>query len=286
MLRHPGIGMAIELVILDFDGTFTDAYLEAEPFVEGFRRDLFDLLGRQADAEWIEEEATIAANPTAYGWRNGDHVTAPAIADPYLHASAVAQNLCDRFGILENKETRSEILQTLYRKNYPLTRSVPRPDAKLVLEKLLQRGLVVYVVTNSRTDAVQDKLDQLDIEGAEALVVIGDAKKFVIDDEPRDDVFDALSDLEMPGLDTRKVLVKRGHYYDVLRSCWDRTGARPNQTLVVGDIFELDLVLPLALGARVHLIVREQTPDYEIAYVKAHPSGSTSEDLAGLLTRL
>jgi len=36
-----------QLLILDFDGTFTDAFEEAMPFVAAFRADVFDLLGRE-----------------------------------------------------------------------------------------------------------------------------------------------------------------------------------------------------------------------------------------------
>lgn len=278
--------MAIELVILDFDGTFTDATAEAEPFVAGFRRDFFDLLGRDASDAWSEEEAKIGANPSEYGWRHSGVITAPAVADPYLHTSAVAQSVCDRFGILRDETTRSDVLQTLYRKNYALTRSVPRPDAKQVLETLLGRALPVYIVTNSRPDAVQAKIDAIDIEGVQDLCVIGDAKKFVIDVASRDALFDGLSDLAVPGLDGREVLVKRGHYYDVLRQAWQHTGTSAAQTLVVGDIFELDLALPLSLGAFVHLVYGEQTPSYEIDFVRQHPRGDASDSLAGMLTRL
>lgn len=275
--------MTTKLLILDFDGTFTDAHEEAKPFVAAFRDDFFDLLGRRAEAAWAREEAEVLAHPTRYGWKNGGLITAPAGADPYLTVSCIAQNLCDLFGILQNDATRSEVLQTLYKKNYPLTRSAPRPDAKRVLEDVVARDLFVAVVTNSRTDAVTDKLAELHARGADDLRVIGDAKKFVIDDGQRDPTFDALLDLTLPGLDTRSVIIKRGHYYDVLRQLWQESGADAASTLVCGDIFELDLALPLALGTRVHLVYHEQTPPYEVAYLREHPRGSVSTDLAGVL---
>jgi hypothetical protein len=43
--------------------------------------------------------------------------------------------------------------------------------------------------------------------------------------------------------------------------------------VVVGDIFELDLALPLALGARVGLATGARTPPYEVAFVENHPRG-------------
>lgn len=278
--------MATKLLILDFDGTFTDAFEEAKPFVAAFRADVFDLLGREVPLAWDREEAEVLAHPTKYGWRNGGVITAPAGADPYLTVSAIAQNLCDLFGVLKNEATRSEVLQSLYKKNYPLTRSAPRPDAKRVLEDVLARDLAVAVVTNSRTDAVKGKIAELGLDGADDLTVIGDAKKFVIDAAPRDAAFDALQDMTLPGLDTRPVKIKRGHYYDVLRDLWERTGADAESTLVCGDIFELDLALPLALGAKTHLVYHDQTPTYEVSYLQAHERGGVSTHLAGVLDRL
>ncbi len=278
--------MTTKLLILDFDGTFTDAHEEAKPFIDAFRADFFDVLGRDVPLAWEREEAEVLANPTRYGWRNAGVITAPAGADPYLTASCVAQGLCELFGILKNEETRSEILQTLYKKNYPLTASAPRPDAKRVLEDVLARDLAVAVVTNSRTDAVTGKIAQLQARGADTLCIIGEAKKFVIDTESRDSTFDALSDMTLPGLDTRPVMIKRGHYYDVLCALWKDTGTTAEETLVCGDIFELDLALPLALGAQVHLVYHDRTPPYEVAYLRDHERGSVSTDLAGVLSEL
>jgi FMN phosphatase YigB (HAD superfamily) len=278
--------MATKLLIFDFDGTFTDAHEEARPFIKAFQADFFDLLGREVPLAWDREQAEVLANPTKYGWRNGGNITAPAGADPYLTVSCIAQNLCDLFGVLKNEDLRSEVLQSLYKKNYPLTQSAPRPDAKRVLEDVLARDLTVAVVTNSRTDAVTDKIAELEAEGAEGMRIIGDAKKFVMDADSRDATFDILEDMTLPGLDTRPVMIKRGHYYDVLQQLWRETGADAETTLVCGDIFELDLALPLALGTRVHLVYHAQTPPYEVTYLKGHERGSVSTDLAGVLEHL
>ena len=42
---------------------------------------------------------------------------------------------------------------------------------------------------------------------------------------------------------------------------------------MVGDIFELDLALPMALGARVGLVGNPRTPAYEREFVRASPRG-------------
>ncbi|MBW2455679.1 MAG: HAD family hydrolase [Deltaproteobacteria bacterium] len=278
--------MAIKLVVLDFDGTFTDAEAEAAGFIEAFKADVFDLLGRDATLAWQREEDVLRANPSEYGWSNDGVIAAPANADPYLRVTVLAQNLCDIFGILRNEATRTEVLEALYRKCYGLTESVPRPDAKDVLEALLDRGLPIYVVTNSRTDTVQAKIDGLSPRGGESLTVIGNARKFVMDTAPRDEIYDGLEDLAVPGLTRRKVALKRGHYYDALRRCWQDTGTTAAETLVCGDIFELDLALPLTLGAHVHLMVHDETPPYEVTFVDSHERGGSSRELSGILARL
>ena len=43
---------------------------------------------------------------------------------------------------------------------------------------------------------------------------------------------------------------------------------------MVGDIFELDLSLPLAMGARVALLANPFSPAYEIEFLKGHPRGA------------
>jgi hypothetical protein len=53
---------------------------------------------------------------------------------------------------------------------------------------------------------------------------------------------------------------------------------------VIGDIFELDLAMPLSLGARVGLVNSERTPAYERAFVKAHPRAQLIEDLSEIRT--
>ena len=59
-------------------------------------------------------------------------------------------------------------------------------------------------------------------------------------------------------------------------------------TVVCGDIWELDLAMPAALGMCTHLITRASpydTYDFELqAARRAVPSAGVSDDLRGLLT--
>jgi hypothetical protein len=134
-------------------------------------------------------------------------------------------------------------------------------------------------VTNSDTHAVAGKVAALDREapGVAWLTsrVRGHARKFDIDDEWTG----AEPELAVPGLD-RPVLLRRRAYYEILREILDAAGATFEDLVVVGDIFELDLAMPLSLGARIGLVASARTPAYERAFVERHPRGRVIEDLA------
>jgi hypothetical protein len=100
------------------------------------------------------------------------------------------------------------------------------------------------------------------------------ARKFEVDDAWSG----VAAELALPGL-ARPVLLRRRAYHDILRELLDDAGASFAGLTVIGDIFELDLAMPLALGARVGLVATARTPDYERAYVAAHPRGRVIEDL-------
>jgi len=278
------------LLILDFDGTMTDAEREGAPFRHGYLEDVANLVDRpfeEVEALAITFEAEVAAHPGAYGWLFLDRIVAPATVDPYLRMMPVARRILDHYGCLMAPLDRSRVLDAvLYKYNYQKTLDAPRPGAGDLLRSL--RDTPVYIVTNSHTDAVQRKVRAMGAEvapaaekgsesdGLEWLVnrVHGRAKKYFIDD-----TFDAVpAELHLPGLE-RPVLLRRRHYFEVLDSLRRREGATWEQVVVVGDIFELDLALPFALGARVALMVNAFTPQWEIDFLTGHPRAS-------LLTRV
>ena len=53
---------------------------------------------------------------------------------------------------------------------------------------------------------------------------------------------------------------------------------------MLGDIFELDLSLPLTMGSTVGLMVNPFSPEYEVDYLNGHPRGAVHTDLASALT--
>lgn len=271
-------------VVLDFDGTFTDITREAEPFEPVMIDSVSDLLGRDAQPEWNEARATILRTPEQFGWVYDGKVVAPATADPYLLCTATLQAVLDRSGTLKNPALRTEITQALYGLAYAQTVTAFRPGAREVLDHVLESGAAVFVVTNSKTDAVAKKLETLGVGGGRKLTTRGEAKKFwIVDPEPNDETFSAIPDVvDVPEL-PRPVYLRRGKYYEALRKIWTETATTPRDTLVCGDIFELDLALPAALGAHVVLVERNNTLPYERAATE-RASGRVIPDLRELIT--
>jgi phosphoglycolate phosphatase-like HAD superfamily hydrolase len=284
--------MAIRCVVLDFDGTFTDVVAEGAPFVRHFKSHLARMLsldeGSLEDI-WRQEEAAVLAGAHAFGWDVGGRVVAPATADPYLLSNCVARQLMIRAGAFPDPSERHEALQTLYREAYKLTGMAFKPEAKEVLEALLETGLPIWVVTNAHTDLVDAKLTKLAPRGRERLKVKGDARKYLIEEpQPSDARFAAVPEsIQFDGLLPRPVYLRRGRYYEALRDIWNQTGTGPEDTLVAGDIYELDLALPAALGSHVQFVSRPNALPYEIQAVELLGArGGVDLSLRAILPRL
>lgn len=286
-MRDYALKSPVRCVVLDFDGTFTDAFAEGAPFVDAYRAELGDLLGRPIDADWARAQAEITAKPDVFGWEIGGRVVAPATVDPYVLTTTIAQLVLAGAGVLRDPSTRSAVLQALYHQAYGATKTVFRPEARDVLEALLARGLPVTVVTNSSTEAVAKKLDALGARGRERVRVLGGAQKFVLADPDGGAALwgDVPEELRLAGL-ARPILLRRGRYLDSLRATFEAADATAREALVCGDVFELDLALPLALGACVHLVAGPSTPPWELEHLARAGARASAGALADLVPRL
>lgn len=278
--------MHFDCVLLDFDGTFTLAEEEGAPFVEAYRTDLTERLGRDIRAEWAECEAIIRQRPTEYGWLFQGKLVAPGNADPYIRSTTIARMLMDRFGAYREPSEREQALSELYGRSYERSATVFRRGAKEVLERLLGTGVPVCVVTNSGTEAVARKVASLLPNGSRRPAVYGNAKKAFIEDPSEGDPrFAGLPETQsLSGL-SRPVYLRRGRYFEVLSEIWRATGTTPERTLLVGDIYELDLAMPFHLGVSIHLVVSDVTPEYERHFVEGEARGGLSQELDGVLER-
>ncbi|MFM7203344.1 MAG: HAD family hydrolase [Myxococcota bacterium] len=275
------------LIILDFDGTMTNAEAEGVPFRTGYLEDLAVLCGissEQVQALAARYEAEVAQAPQEYGWMFEGRIVAPAVVDPYLRIMPVARKIFDHLGVFSAERDRSRLLDgILYKYNYQKTVIAFREGAREFLTWLgAQAQLEGYVVTNSHTEPVSRKIQQLGQEpdGSNTLAwmqarVYGRARKYMIDD-----AFTAVPEhMNVPGL-SRPVLLRRRFYAETLEQLRTHHGVAWADVTVVGDIFELDLALPLSLGAQVILVGNTHTPAYERAFVQRHPRARLAEHLA------
>ena len=270
--------MKNKIVVLDFDGTLTQVKEEAKPFLKSFKKDYANFLSKDnLDKEWEEIEKEILKNPEQYGWKDKGLIIAPAKVDDYILASVVAQVLLDKYDVFKKDKERDEIVHQIFRQNYLKSKICFKKEAKEVLEKLIKK-LPVFIVTNSRPDAVLNKIQVLNPLGKEKLKIFGEAQKNWLDAN-----FDLVPEfIKIQGLE-RKIYLRRKRYYDVLNQIWEQSSVKPEQCLIVGDVFELDLVLPAKLGCNIFLITNSQTPDYEKQAVKDLFKGYVSEDIRDIL---
>jgi len=181
------------VLVLDFDGTMTDAEREGEPFIRGYLDDLATLTGAREQAPRARLDAIAAmidaamlAAPAEHGYPWNGRLVAPASVDPYLRMVPVANAILDEFKAFEHAVDRARLHQILFRYNYDKTRAHPcfKSGARELLASLA--GTETFVVTNSDTEAVRGKIETLD-DGTGALAwlfdrVHGYAQKFEVDD--------------------------------------------------------------------------------------------------------
>jgi hypothetical protein len=287
--------MSLRYVVLDFDGTCTQIELVHAGFLAGYLAILEDASGCARGAlqpAWDAAVARVrAASPDA-GWTLlGAPSTAPAAADPYILASE-ASALLQRDGAIR------VVPPDAYARAYAVNPAPWRPELPEVLAGLIARGLRVGFISNSDRLTIETRLtDLLNADRAlrRQIVVHGHAAKFTLGELPLGAAgpgaahrarFEALDGSVRAAGTVRPIYLRRAAYFDALCGLWRDLGAPDYaiaQTLVCGDIWELDLAMPRALGAHVHLIRRAppfDTYPYELAQL---PPGDTSGDLRGLL---
>ena len=279
--------MPARVLVLDFDGTMTDAEAEGRPFRDGYLDDLCTLVGPPVGDQDVlalaaEVETELERAPASHPFLWMGRAVAPATVDPYLRMVPIAHRILDRWGAMKDAVDRGRLLgSVLYKYNYAKTLGHPVFRAKAGETLRTLAGSPTWIVTNSDTHAVAGKIALLDrdVPGVAWLTsrVRGYAKKFDVDDTWQG----APESLELPDLD-RPVLLRRREYFTKLQQILDEANATFAELVVVGDIFELDLAMPLALGARVGLVTSPRTPAYERAFVQGHPRGALIDDLASV----
>ena len=274
--------MGVELVVLDFDGTLTEVDKEAVPFVDGYKTDLSKRLKidrNKLEHQWREKKSMIEANPSQYGWVMNERIVAPAYADQLVMSRTIAGLLLQENGQFRDESARNEVLDALFKGNYGKLGVAFKDEADDFLTAL--KGQVpTYIVTNSGTSGVADKVRQLPSDHTE-VQIRGDAKKYVLvpewDDVPESTERDGFG---------RPLFLQRQKYGAVLSQIMEERGFSPGQVAVVGDIYELDLLLPEHQGMNIVLTPRDSTPDFEVQAVASSQKGYVTRNLGEALYHL
>jgi hypothetical protein len=303
------MNQALRHIVLDFDGTCTNVEAVQAAFLDAYRETFTGLLGpalRQSTAtHWATIEAELRALSPEVGWRlGGGPPSAPIAADPYILAGETGKRVFARLAETAQKSGRplpqSPDFGGLHHDLNERCEAPWRDEVPAVLEGFVALGLSVSFVSNSSTVTISKRLD--DLLGASSPVrqqinVFSDARKFSIEElelptslpEVLVDAFSAVPAGEVHAGLRRPVYLRRGRYFQALAEVWGgprATLADITGTLVCGDIYELDLAMPKALGCHVHLVDR-QAPFQTCAYeADALPVAThKSPDLKGLLAR-
>jgi hypothetical protein len=280
-------------LLSDFDGVWTDPSAEAAAQGELLDRTLVGWApetARVATADWLARaRAACAADPRRYGWAPGGRaMSAFGDEDPFAPHSAILhylhQHAADPVAaaLLESIRAHGHAdldafggwahaggVQTVVAKRGPGI----LPAAAEAGRRLLAAGIDVVVVSNSGADKLARWFEHAGVpfhlgdggtrakrgSGPGALALRGGARKFVLDPARSDR-------LELDGV---TIEVARPSYESALRE------ERPDA--VVGDVFSLDLALPLALrrrepafaGLRLFWLVHPYTPAWLRARIES-----------------
>lgn len=256
------MGQITKLVIFDFDGTCTDVEEEGKGYIEALIDTLARITGEARNviaARYEEGEKWLRREASETAWMMNGLPVAPALVDPYLRSKPISRRILERCGVTGTVlELRVEELSgPLYKQHYAKSGIALREHLREVLEVLHDDPRMAFAfVTNSDQEAVQQKLDTLDLNWQPR--VVGGAKKYI-----------AESGLEswLPGLN-RGILLHRPHYRTVLEALMREHDVKENRVTVIGDIYELDLALPDHLGMRIAQMIGPNTPTYEIEYMQ------------------
>ena len=279
----------IRLVILDFDGTLTDVHKEAVPYVRHYKIAVAGALrmdARGLSVLWNRTRRSLLLDQTK-GWEEEGIFVAPMTADPMVETRVVARHILGTHNFTpQNGKSLSDFQQELFRQNYPRCLIRFKQNAGNFVRQLRTMFEHVLIVTNSGTETVRKKLSMLGLADLPKKAVRGDAKKY----KPHwDEQLSSLDErvplfIHIDGFG-REIFLKRGYYARVLLGIMHEFNLQPENILVVGDIPELDLVLPAQLGMHTMLVAGRNTQDFERKLVLAQ-GGIIVDTLTECLNRI
>ena len=284
-------------IVLDFDGTCTQIPPIVEAYLDLYCKGLNESGLNVTLSEWRDAQEAVRQHSPKAGWTLAVCPSAPAAADPYILADEAARLILRRRG-----ETPS-VPPTVHEHAYEAARAPWRKEARDTFSRLVEHGVHLHFVSNSSTKFISRRLGELFGDNnpvAAKICVQSDAAKFRIcelnwDDQAAVSVeakrrFQALPVAYGEKLLTeteRPIYLRRGAYFEAINRVLAGDFDALTKTVFCGDTWEMDLAMPHALGAKVHLLDRAapfETYRYERQALAGYGDrGKTSADLSGLL---
>lgn len=273
-------------LLFDFDGVLTDPSEEAARVAQIFREEVARL--GETTPEVVEglirmAERSFEQTPWSHGWHDRQRLSAFCNEDPFIRTNAIAACFDQWAG--KDSLILGEILALMHKKDIPSFHALANlsfqrmaketsvggfspldVNAVHAVEAMIAKGHEVVIVSSSSTERIVNLLHRAGFEVAETqypsesskgrIRVRGDARKFVLGEDVRHVSF-AVETGEYA------IEVNRPHYFKIL--------SEEKPDVVIGDVFSLDLTLPLSLwrekaegfeGIRIFLRKRHYTPDW------------------------
>src|SRR5437763_2920200 len=284
-------------IVLDFDGTCTQIPPIFEAYLDYYRRGLNEAGLNVTTSEWRDAQAMVRQHSPKAGWTVAGCPSAPAAGDPYVLADEAARL------ILRRRDARTPVPPTVHAQAYDAALAPWREEARDTFSRLVADGVHLHFVSNSSTTFISRRLRDLFGDGhpmTAKISVQSDAGKFRICELNWDDPeavsveakrrFQSLPVAYGDKLLTeteRPVYLRRRAYFEAINRVLAGDLDELTQTVFCGDTWEMDLAMPYALGAKVHLLDRAAPFEaycYERQAVAAYGDrGKTSAHLSGLL---
>lgn len=240
-------------IVMDFDGVFTDPSDEGDACSKYFRDTILGLDLKELDLgsadqvdSWLGEcRARQASQPYQFGWRSEGRVSAFTFEDPFLRNIGLADFLDS---LVKNNDARakrvlSDLSKTkaaktfgeLSEQSFHSITLKKRPDssAKTWVLDAIEKGHEVFIVSNSASDKIESFLSQNSFPEDRRPKVLGGAKKFGLGSKA--------NPLTVSDDSKGKVVV------DTNRPLYEEALLKIKPDAVIGDVFSLDLALPIRL---------------------------------------
>jgi hypothetical protein len=287
-------------IVLDFDGTCTQIPPIFESYLDLYCKGLNESGLNVTLSEWRDAQAIVRQHSPKAGWTLAGCPSAPAAGDPYVLADEAARL------ILRRRGATILVPPSVHARAYDTALAPWRDEARDTFSRLADHGVRLHFVSNSSTTFISRRLRDLFGDGNPVtanISVQSDAGKFRIcelnwDEQAAVSVeakrrFQALPVAYGEKLLTeteRPIYLRRAAYFEAINRVLAGDFDALTNTVFCGDTWEMDLAMPYALGAKVHLL--DRAPPFETycyerqALAGCGDRGKKSADLSGLLSWL